>query len=76
MAHVSGRARVQMTTHVGATSFSLEKETAPRSGQVARAACCPHEVWCLSMALRMVSNLCMQAVSATFLGLPAASSRS
>lgn len=32
-------------------------------------------VRCLSMALRIVSNLCMQAVSATFLVLPAASKR-
>jgi len=73
---VSGRARVHRATHVGVTSFSLKKEAAPRSGHVAPAACCPHEVWCLSMALRMVSNLCMQAVSAAFLGLPAASRRS
>ena len=33
-------------------------------------------VWWRTMALRMVRSLCMQATSATFLGLPWATSRS
>ena len=41
--------------------------------QARRAGC--HGVWCLNMALRMVSSLCMQATKATLGGLPCSRSR-
>ena len=70
-AHAAGVVRWEKTSEGGsrpATAVPVLHALAARRG-------C-HLVWRASMALRMLSSLRMQAVSATFFALPAAHSRS
>jgi hypothetical protein len=59
--------------HVRKLCRAREEESNCVECQATQASC--HGVWCLSMALRMVSSLCMQATKATLGGLPCSRSR-